>query len=224
MKFLLRLFAAFCVATVLAQLIIVGMAAARGNLRQETLTKALALFNGIDVTGQQLQQAFKEAKSDPGTSYDEVLAKRAQEDLNLGMRDRAIKYAADQVELKRIALERQITDFDLRKDAFYKKLDAMEKEGKEANLGVAQKWVESMAPEQAKTLLLKMMECNQMDEVVAIVKGMANDKRKKIMDEFDQEQIKNEFHLILNQILQGQPARGLIDQARNAAGTDTATN
>jgi hypothetical protein len=38
MRFLLRLFSAFCVATVIAQLIILGLVAARGNLHRESMT------------------------------------------------------------------------------------------------------------------------------------------------------------------------------------------
>jgi|TARA_B100000809_G_scaffold224369_1_gene234474 hypothetical protein len=44
--------------------------------------------------------------------------------------------------------------------------------------------MEAIQPKQAKEQLLKMIEDEAMDDVVSIIKGMALDKRKKIIQEF----------------------------------------
>lgn len=217
MRFLLRLFSAFCVATIIAQLIILALIAFRGNLHRETMTKAIALFNGIDISGVQLRKVLSDARSAPVPTYDEVLAKRAEQNLNLEMRERSVRSQLQQVESRAAELKREQGDFDRRKDAFYSLLDEMSKKGKADNLGEIQRTLEAMQPEQAKTQLSKMLENNQMADVVAIIKGMALDKRKKVLGEFTGEKEAAQLHDILNQMRLGEPTASVIDDARTAS-------
>jgi hypothetical protein len=221
MRFLMRLFAAFCVATVVAQLLIVGMIAMRGNLHGESLTKAIALFNGIDISGVQLQKALSNARNVPVPTYDEVLAQRAQQNLNLEMRERSIQRFNEQLESMQIQLKQQQADFDRRKEAFYSLLDEMSKKGKAENLGEIQRTLEALSPEQAKALLVRMLEAEQMADVVAIIKGMALDKRKKILGEFTTEKEISQVAEVLNQLRLGEPAASVIDQARSGVAGDS---
>lgn len=215
MRFLLRMFAAFCVATVIAQLLILGMIGMRGNLKGETITKAIALFNGIDISGAQLQKAMTNAKNVPVPTYDEVLAERAQQNLNLEMRERSVRASIEQLAGMQTKLQTDQEAFDRRKEAFYSLLDEMAKKGKQENLGEVQRTLEALAPEQAKSLLVKMLEGQQMSEVVEIIKGMALDKRKKILGEFTSEKETTYVSEILNQLRQGEPIASVIDKARN---------
>ncbi len=217
MRFLMRLISAFCVATVIAQCLIMALVALRGNLHKETLTKAVALFNGIDIAGMQLQKAFDKARTAPIPSYDEVLSARAQQNLNLEMRERSVQQYSQQVEQMQAELKKQTVEFDRRKDAFYNLLDEMSKKGKEANLGEIQRTLEALAPEQAKALLVKKLEAKQMDDVVAIVKGMALDKRKKILGEFNSDSEITQVHDILNKMALGEPEASIIEAAKNAS-------
>jgi hypothetical protein len=215
MRFLLRLFAAFCVATVIAQMLILGMVAMRGNLHGESVTKAIALFNGIDISGVQLQKAFSNARNVPVPTYDEVLAERAQQNLNLEMRERSVQRFTEQLETMQTQLKQEQADFDRRKEAFYSLLDEMTKKGKQENLGEIQRTLEALAPEQAKLLLIKMLEADQMADVVAIIKGMALDKRKKILGEFTSEKEISQVAEVINQLRLGEPEASIVDQARN---------
>lgn len=217
MRFLLRLFSAFCVATIMAQLIILILIALRGNLHRETMTRTIALLNGIDISGAQLKKALSDAHSVPVPTYDEVLAQRAQQNLNLEMRERSIKSYQQQLDSMMTELKRQQGDFDRRKEAFYSLLDEMSKKGKADNLGEIQRTLEAMQPEQAKTQLSKMLENNQMTDVVAIIKGMALDKRKKVLGEFTGEKEATQLHDILNQMRLGEPTASVIDDARTAS-------
>ena len=217
MRFLLRLFSAFCVATVIAQMIILALVAFRGNFHRETMTKAIALFNGIDISGVQLRKVLNEARSVPVPTYDEVLSQRAQQNLNLEMRERSILRHQQQVDAMLAELKRQQGDFDRRKEAFYSLLDEMSKKGKADNLGEIQRTLEALPPDQAKTQLTKMLENNQMADVVAIIKGMGLDKRKKVLGEFTSEKEATQLHDVLNQLRLGEPAASVIDEARNAS-------
>lgn len=220
MKFLFRLFSAFCVATVIAQLIILGLIAARGNLHRQTMTKAIALFNGVDISGVQLRKTMDTVRAAPVPTYDDVLAARAQQNLNLEMRERSIQRYVQQLEAMQANLKRDQADFDRRKEAFYELLDQMAKQGKEGNLGEIQRTLEAIPPDQAKTLLVKMLDAEQMNDVVAIIKGMALDKRKKILGEFTSEKEVTQLYEVLNQLRLGEPTASVIDEARNAGRLD----
>lgn len=216
-RFLVRLFTAFCLATVIAQMIILALSAMRGNLHRETLTKAIALFNGIDISGVQLRKVIDDARSTPVPTYDEVLAQRAQQNLNLEMRERSIQRYMQQLEAMQAQLKKDQGDFDRRKEAFYNLLDEMSKKGKEESLGEIQRTLEVLDPEQSKTQLIKMLESGQMSDVVAIVKGMALDKRKKILGEFTSEKEQTQLNEIIEQMRVGQPDASVIEEARDSS-------
>ncbi len=146
---------------VIAQLLILGLVAAKGNLSSQSITKAIALFNGIDISGVQLQKAFDKSRNVPVPTYDEVLSERAQMNLNLEMRERSIQRFNEQLEAMQAQLKQEQTDFDRRKEAFYGLLDEMSKKGKAENLGEIQRTLEALAPEQAKIYLIKMLELNK---------------------------------------------------------------
>ncbi len=217
MRFLFRMFAAFCVATVIAQLLILGMIAFKGNLRQDTMTKAIALFNGIDISGVQLQKALTNARDVPVPSYEEVLTYRAAQSKDLEMRERSVRASNEQVATMRTKLQQDQEAFDRRKEAFYSLLDEMSKKGKLENLGEVQRTLEALPPEQAKLLLVRKLENQQLSEVVEIIKGMAIDKRKKILSEFTSEKEITFADEILNQLARGEPIASVIDKARNEA-------
>ncbi len=215
MKLLLRLFAAFCVATVVAQGIIIGLSAFRGNFTQDTLLKVVALLNGIDITGQRLQKMLDDSQKKPMPTYDEVVNQRAHENLNLDMRERSVKLALAQLEAKQAELKVEITNFDNRKDAFYAKLDDIAKGMNDESLKDVQRTLEALPAEQSKDLLLKMVGDNQMQDVVAIVKGMPPDKRKKILGEFLEPVESEKLYEIFKGIRKGEEKADLIDKARN---------
>lgn len=216
MKLVLRLFVAFCVATVLAQLIIVTLAGIRGNLSGTTFTQIVALLNGIDISGERLQRLLDKNQETPVPTYEEVVERRAQNNLNLDMRERSIQLSIEQLQAMQAKLELDSTNFDNRKDAFYAKLDKLtEGLGSESLLEV-QRTIESLDAEQAKDLLLKMYDAKQMSDVVAIVKGMQADKRKKILGEFAQPEELEKLYEILAALRQGEPTTSLIKEARNS--------
>jgi flagellar motility protein MotE (MotC chaperone) len=215
MKILLRLFGAFCVATILAQSIVLGLSAYRGNLDGDTILQGFALLNGIDITGKRLEEAMRNGREAPMPSYDDVTKERAQKSLNLDMRERSIKLAKEQLEAKQRDLQLEIVNFDNRKDAFYSKLDELNKGIEDTSLKDVRRTLESLPPEQSKDQLLKLIKDGQLTDVVAIVKGMPADKSKKILGEFLKPEESEQLYEILRELRKGEPTKSLIDQARN---------
>lgn len=215
MRLLIRLFVAFCVATVLAQAIILGMAGASGNLKQETLLKSIALLNGVDISGDQLKKMLDDSKKQPNPTYEDVEEERARQSMTLDMRERSIIQYKRQVEEMLAEHRKMIDDFDRRKNDFYKFLDTAEKDLLNESLKEVQRTLEALPPEQAKEQIKKFLEADQLDDVVAIIQGMPMDKRKKVLGEFTEADEVTMVNTILTRLRQGEPKASLIQGARN---------
>ena len=220
MRLLVKLFVAFCVGTVLAQGIILAMAAARGNLNKVTVLKAVALLNGVDITGDQLHKMLDQSQKTPVPTYEEVEAERASQSKSMDMRERSIMQYKRQVEEMMTEHKVVIGDFDRRKDDFYRYLETAQKNLADESLKEVQRTLESLTPDLAKEQLKQFLKDDKMDDVVAIVKGMPLDKRKKILGEFTADDEIVQLNEILSTLRQGDPEAKLIEKARAESAFD----
>jgi flagellar motility protein MotE (MotC chaperone) len=217
MKLLVQLLAATCVATVVAQLSILTMLAARGNLRSENLRGALATLAGIDVTGTQLATAYRDATEVETPSYDEILQARALAGLEMDMRHRAQSGYLQEIRTLEERLRAEQDRFDTRRAAFNRKLEELLQGVGDASLKELQRTLEALPPKQAKDQLLRMLQEESIDQVVAIVKAMPLDKRKKILSQFTTPEETERLGVILQRISEGEPERSLIEAARSSS-------
>lgn len=217
MRLLLRLFVAFCVATVLAQGIILVMAGARGNIKKDTLFKGIALLNGIDISGDRLQKILDDYQQGPAPTYEDVRDSRAKDSLDLEMREEALARRKAEVDEKLLTLTTSLQEFERRVEEFYKKLDSDEANILAESLQDVKQILEEIDPAQAKAQLLKLYEDGQKEDVIAIIKAMPEVKRKKILGEFDPAKEADQLNEIIKAILLGEPTVGLIDEARKSA-------
>lgn len=217
MGMLVRAFAAFCVATVIAQLVIVGIMSAKGNLHRETVTQALALVNGIDVTGAQLEKVVEKTQEQPTPTYEEVLRMRAMMSQELQLKLDTLTRESNWVKKQAVETKAEIADFDRRRQEFFTKVDELEKKLTDEKMLQVQQTIEELAPDQAKEQLLLMLKSERMDDVVAIIKVMAPAKRKKILGEFADGEDAGKLHQVLMEMLRGGPTADLISNARNSS-------
>lgn len=214
MGFIIRTFAAFCVATVIAQLIVLGIMAAKGNLHRETVYQALALINGIDVTGANLEKVVKTTSEQPAPTYEEVLRQRAMLSQELQLRQDALTRESEELKKLFAAFKEERITFDRRREEFFAKVDEIEKKVINESLQQVQRMIEELAPDQAKEQFLKMLEKDRMDDVVAIAQVMSSAKRKKILAEFVEGDDSKKLHDVLMRILEGEPMSSLISTTR----------
>lgn len=219
MGFLVRMFSAFCVATVIALMIVVGIMAAKGNLHRETLTQALALVNGIDVTGASLEKVVQSTQEQPSPTWEEVLRERAMMSQELQMRQDAL--ARESESLKKLWLEfkEKETAFDRRREEYFAKVAENEKKMIDERLQQVERTIEELAPDQAKEQLVQMLAIDRMDDVVAIIQVMPPAKRKKILGEFTDQADATKLHQVLMRMLEGDfaPTAGTAPRKNAAA-------
>lgn len=217
-----RWFAGFCVATVLTQLLVAGVLAARGALNSETSIKIVALANGIDITGNRLQRLLEESQTVETPSFEEVLEKRAQMGFDIDARLQSQMKFHQQLQRMLRELQDQEQRFDIRREAFNKKLEEIEQGVRDEGMQEIQRTLEVLDPVQAKGQLVMMYDDGEIDTVVNIVQAMPADKRKKILGEFAGPEETEKLYEILRRLGEGDPKHSLIEQARQDPGDQPA--
>jgi hypothetical protein len=190
----------FCVASILAQLAILTVAAARGNLNDKTMTRVLAALNGVDIQGERLRNILVSAKEAPVPTYEDVLNAKVKSSLELDSRQEALDRLQRQVSDRERMLRDEISRFELRRKDFQQELDRIKKGVQSENLNEIRKILENLAPEQAKAQLLLMLKNNQKGDVVSIIKALPPDKQKKLLAEFTSEQDQQQLSEIISEL------------------------
>lgn len=214
MGMMIRLFAAFCVGTFLTQLIMFGYFATRGTLNGDTVTKVVALVNGIDITGEKLRQVLSKSEQHEQPNFEEVLRQRTLAGTEMELRLRSQQ--AYENELTRMLEDLKASEarFDLRREAFERKLEDVQRDAQDAGIKELQRTLQSLPVDQAKVQLLKFYDAGQIDDVVNIIQGIPLDIRKDIMAEFVQPEEAEKLHDVLRRIGDGQPLSSFIDEAK----------
>jgi hypothetical protein len=210
-----RVVAAACIGTVLTQFILLGYFAVRGTLDTATMTKVVALLNGIDITGERLRQVFQKADEPEQPDFDEVLRARSLASTEMDLRLRSQRYYEDELTRMLDELKRSESRFDQRREAFERKLEDTQRNAQDAGLKELQRTLQALPPEQAKDQLLKFYNDQRIDDVVNIIQGIPLEVRKEIMQEFVDPAEAEKLHEVLRRIGEGQPVTSFIDQARN---------
>ena len=214
MNMLLRTGVVLCVGTCLTQLIFLGYFAAQGRLNSATVTKIVALLNGIDITGDRLQQILMQSEGREQPDFSEILEARKMESLDLDLRLRSQQEFRNELSLMLASLRAERKRFDERREAFDRRLKEIGDGARDEGLNEVQQTLQALDPDQAKEQLLKMHQAERIDDVVNILQAMPIDKRKDILAEFVTADEAEKLHEILRRIGEGLPTTSLIDQAR----------
>ncbi len=204
---MLRWFAAICVATIITQFVVLGYLATRGTLNGQTVTKMVALANGIDISGDRLEAILKRDQQAEQPDFEEILEARKRAGLDMDLQRRSLialkdDISADWAETKveRDRLDERLQSFDKQEKAT---LELKQQEGVKQVIRTLQ----TLDAAQAKDQLLRIYDDKRIDEVVSIIQGMPTDKRKDILGEFVTADEADKLHEILSRIGSGgQPA------------------
>ncbi|MHB8955781.1 MAG: hypothetical protein ACYC4U_22610 [Pirellulaceae bacterium] len=209
-------FAYFCVATIIAQAAAVGTLWAKGALDRGRMYRVLAALQGIDLVTMQAQLVSPRNVADTEQpSLAARLETQQLKNLDMDLREASIDNGRNDL----LALQKELSDqqsaFVGAKKAYDTVLKEMVEEQMSARMKELQRTIEAMQPAQAKAQLLKMLDDDAMDDVVALVTNMPSDKRKKIIAEFNEGTDADQLYEILKFIRQGEPIASTIQEARD---------
>ncbi|KAA1260222.1 hypothetical protein LF1_27610 [Rubripirellula obstinata] len=210
---LLTAFAAFCIGTVITQMILAGYMVGSGRVDTDTVTKVVALVNGIDISGKRLQQIMRQGEDREQPDFDEILEARKLDGFDLELRLQSQQAFRDELSTMLADLKIKTERFDARYAAFNGELEEMRKGVQEKGLQDVQRTIQSLDAVQAKDQLLIMYDDERIDDVVTIIQAMPTEKRKDILAEFTDAKESEKLAEILRRIADGQPTKSLIDQA-----------
>lgn len=218
----------FCVGTVLAQAVLLGMLWWKGAFADGRVLGMYAALYGI---APESDGAGRGPAADPNPeqlSLAEVAQRRMLTSLDLDLRETALdKWLAD---LRNIRSEIETEDqrLNLWKETFDIRLKKMESTAIDTSLLEVQKTLEAIQPKQAKEQILKMLDDapdghneQAMQDIVKILKAMPLDKRRKILGEFKSEDEATTLAEILKEIRLGAPEVDLIRDTRAGLQTDS---
>ncbi len=173
-----------CTAILLGQLFILGFAAIKGYLSPKTVTQIVALLNGIDIQGERLTNAIKEGKNAPVPTYQDVLEAKSNAILSMDSRAQALDRYKRQLDEK----DKSLTEREARHNALVAEFKKQENETRAAketeSLQLRMQLFSALQPPDAKQQLMLMLEKNLKSDVISILKGLDDDKLKKILGEF----------------------------------------
>jgi hypothetical protein len=209
------LFVYLCVATILTEAIGLGFLAFRGRLTGENVHQVLAIAQGVDLQSQR-QAAEEERRKTPAeqTSPQDIAQALAVKMRNLELRELGVQNALSRVRAEQEKLTGEKDQYVLAKTKFDQSLKATRDAALGAGMEEVRTTLEAVKPKQAKEQIVKMLDANEMTEVVRLFSAMTAAKRAKIIAEFKTEEEAKKLSEILRLIRQGSEEATLSDKTQ----------
>jgi stress-induced morphogen len=213
---LMTLGAYLCVATVVAALAGVIYLRSSGRLNDDRIDRLLAVAQGIDTKETKSEQAVGDnANETEQPSYEDHEQARELQSHNLEMREQALKSGLDRIRFEQSKVAREKEIYDALENAFDTQLEALRTKALSSGRENVRMIWENIKPKQAKEQILKMLDNQEMNEVVTILSGMPIGKRAKIVSEFKTGDETARLDEVLRLIRSGVPEVNLIDKTRS---------
>lgn len=211
----------FCLGTVLAQIVLVGMLWWKGAFADNRVTAMVAALYGIHPA---TNAGAASTPADPNLeelSLTQIAQRRMLTSLDLDLRENTLdKSLADLRNLEE-KIRTEDERLSLWKKSYDYRLAELESTTLASSLLEVQKTLEAIQPKQAKEQILRMLDdapdgLNEqaMQDVVKILKAMPLDKRRKILGEFKSEDEATTLAEILKEIRLGSPEVDMIRDTR----------
>ncbi len=200
------LLAYFAVATLLAQVLLLGLAVWKWDLRRDRVVQILAIAQGVDLFAMQEGALAKvEDVVMEQVSFDEIRATRALKYRNLEYREQSLASRLAQLQTERQKLAEDRRRFTLAREAFQTELEGIREGALADGLDEVRRILETIRPAQAKAQLMELLNDEQIDTVVMLLADMPDQRRSKIIGEFKTPQEQATVAEVLRRILEGVP-------------------
>ena len=211
----------WCIATVLAQALAVGLLWWKGMLQKDRIVQTLTAAYGFQPVTAIATDASKNSVVE-FPSADEIIQKRVEASLDLDLREMAIDKALIDLRNMQEQLREERDRYRKLKESFDAQLADLHQDATNNALQEVRTTLEALQPKQAKDQIMRMLDEataddyeNTMRDVVTMVKAMPLDKRKKIFGEFKAQPEVDMLQKILGEMLIGTGDAELIEKTRD---------
>lgn len=193
-----------CVATIIAEALLVFFLARSWRLDRERVIRTLAVAQGVDLGALEARAAAERPDvSREQPSYEQVLETRAVKVRHLELREQALADALKDVALRQREVVEEKEALAGLKKKFEAELLALRQQATSQGLEDTRAKLMAIKSDQAKLLLDDLLDEGEIDTVVALLQGMPDTKASKIIGEFKTEKDLKNIGEVLRRILEG---------------------
>lgn len=208
----------FCIGTVVALAIIVGVFIHQTQLNRDKWTRMLAAAYGVEMPA---EKTPSENVAQPQTppeqpAFEEVLDRRARAIRDIELREQTLYTLRRDMRQQQQMLAEETKRLKQLREKFENELAEMRDGALAAGLDEVRRTLENIKPKQAKEQILKMLNDDRLDEVVELFSQMSDAKRAKIVAEFKTPEEADQLSRILKRIRDGVPLAETTDKTRAA--------
>ena len=216
MKFIASMIGYICVGTVISAVTVVGYWWMSGKIDNDKVFKVLALMHDVDINPEKTDaQRDKQGDALGTMSYEDIEAARKVKSRVLELKMQSLGKGLGQVAFEREELTKDKERYLLLRGSFEQRLRELQEETEtRGHANVRLIW-ENITPKLAKEQILKMVEADEMEEVVHILSEMPIGKRAKIVSQFTTEPEKAVMDDLLRMIRQGGAVSALVSETMN---------
>lgn len=213
------------VGTVLAQALAFGTLYSRGDIAPDRVESLLRALDGVDVDVlRETITTQSEIINVEIPSHSEVMDKRLALRLDFDLRETSLEKGRQEAEDLELRLKSAGDRYELLKRQFDANFSRLSQGATDERLLDLQENLESMKPAQAKEqiqrLLVGKSEDAFLNDVVAILKAMSADKRRKLMAEFQTPEETQLLAKLIDRIRRGLPDLLLFRETRDKLRVD----
>jgi hypothetical protein len=208
----------FCLATLIAQAIVVGYLVSKWKLDGSKAARMIAAAQGRDRPAAVTPAAAPPAAPAEQSSFDQVLEARAVRDKNLQLRELALNDAIAQLRTDKLRFEGDRNQLDTDRTTFEKRLDKIASGAKSAGREELVQILQGVKPKQAKEFLSQMLDKKETEEVVMLLSMLSDTKCAKILGEFKTADETKKIEEVLQMIRDGVPEAPAAKQAKDQLG------
>lgn len=211
----MALFVYLCLATVMAQIVLGAYIATNWKLNKDRLIMIVAIAQGHDIIKmkEEAEQEWKDSSAEQ-LSMRQILDTRAGKFHDLELREQSLRNDRSQLEFVRRKVNDESKRYRRLREDFNVELTALQTQAASDGMADNRAKLEAIKAKQAKELLDAMLDVEEMDDVVTLLKGMPNTKSAKIFAEFKTPEDLQRLDEILRRIREGSPTAELAAEAQ----------
>ena len=133
---------------------------------------------------------------------------------NVDLREQMLITLHEQIQSQQRQLVEEKRRYQKEREEFETKLLAIRKEAENEGTTQTAAILQRLKPAQAKQQILRMLQDNQVDQVVLLLSEMQESKRAKILNEFKTPEETAQLAEVLRRLRQGDPTANLAEQTQ----------
>lgn len=202
-----------CVGTCIAEGILLGWAFAKGKLTREKLIQMLVVYHGIERKAEP-KPTEPVPPLQEQVSLEEIAQQRAVHLRNIELREQMLRTLREQLQAQQRQLAEEKRRYEKQREQFEAKLATLQQQAQNEGLSQTAAILQRLKPAQAKEQILRMIQENQMDQVVLILSEMQESKRAKILNEFRTPEEMAQLSELFRRLREGGTLANLAEQTQ----------